>query len=94
MILNKNIKVFIIYIVFSSLNQTNTIFLVSKILIALLFAKKFKILIKYLDFSNNFLEKKILILAELTKLNQHATKLQNSKNLLYKLIYSLKLIKL
>lgn len=45
--------------------------------IALLLVKKVKILFKYSDFSNIFLEKKALVLPELTKLNQHAIKLQD-----------------
>ena len=44
--------------------------------IALLVAKKVKILTKYSDFSDVFLKKKALILSEATKLNQYAIKLQ------------------
>lgn len=39
-------------------------------------AKKVKILAKYSDFSNVFLEKKALMLLEITKLNQYAIELQ------------------
>ena len=43
--------------------------------IVLLIAKKVKTLTKYLDFLNNFLEKKALILAVVTNLNQYAIEL-------------------
>ena len=43
--------------------------------IALLVAKEVKILTKYSDFSNVFLEEKALILLETTELNQQAIEL-------------------
>lgn len=74
-ILNNNIKVFVIYI--TSFNYSlQIIYLVKKILIILLFAKKIKIFTKYLDFLNVFSETKTLILLKLIKLNQHFIKLQ------------------
>ena len=57
--------------------------------IALLVAKKVKILTKYLDFLDVFIEEKASILLEVTELNQHAIKLQEGQQLPYGLIYSL-----
>ena len=54
--------------------------------IVLLIAKKIKISIKYSDFLKIFLEKKTLILPEVTNLNQYAIKLQKSQQLSYRLI--------
>ena len=51
------------------------IYLVKKARIALLVTKKVKILTKYLDFSDIFLEAKALILLKIIKLNQYAIKL-------------------
>lgn len=89
--LNKNIKTFIIYVIFLSFNLIN---LFKKAQISLLLIKKITILSKYLDFFNIFLEEKTLKLLKLTKLNHHAIKLIKNKLLLYSVIYSLKLIEL
>ena len=62
--------------------------------IALLVAKEVKIPTKYLDFSNVFLEEKALILLEVTKLNQHAIKLQEDQQPPYRPIYSLSIVEL
>lgn len=70
------------------------IYLIKKAKIALLFTKKVKILARYLDFLDIFWEKKALGLRKLTKFNQHIIKLQNSKQLFYKLIYRLESVKL
>lgn len=59
----------------------------------MLLAEKIKISTKYSDFFNVLLEKKALVLWEITKLNQHSIKLQDDKQVLYKPIYSLGLIK-
>ena len=59
---------------------TMTIYPIRKRKIVLLIAKKVKILTKYLDFSDVFLEKKTAILVKATKLNQHAIKLQKINN--------------
>lgn len=56
--LNKNIKTFVIYILFPYLGLKNLIHNLKKTQIALLLIKKAIILIKYLDFFNIFLEKK------------------------------------
>ena len=70
------------------------IYLAKKAQIALLVTKKVQILIKYLDFLDIFLKKKALILLKTIKSNQHAIKLQEGHQSLYKPIYSLGLIKL
>lgn len=49
---------------------------------------------KYSDFADVFLEKKILVLPEQTKLNKHVIKLEDGKQPLYWLIYSLNPVKL
>ena len=51
--------------------------------------KDVKILNKYSDFTNVFLEEKTLVLPERTKLNKHAMNLKNDKQPLYGPIYSL-----
>ena len=65
------------------------IYQAQKAQIALLVAKEVKILTKYSDFSNVFLDEKALILPEVTKLNQHAIELQEDQQPPYKSIYSL-----
>lgn len=60
----------------------------------MLLTKKVTILNKYSNFINVFLEQKALELLEITDLNQHFIKLEKNKQLLYKLIYNLGLIKL
>lgn len=60
----------------------------------MLLIKKIKIQAEYSDFLNGFLEKKTLMLLELTKLNQYTIKLQDDKQLFYRLIYSLRQIEL
>ena len=47
-----------------------------------------QILAKYLDFLDIFLEKKALILLEITKINQHAIELQEDQQPFYRSIYS------
>lgn len=71
--LDKNVETFVIYI--TSWLSLILIDLVRKIQITLLFVKKVKISIEYLDFSNIFLKKKTLILLEIIKLNQYAINL-------------------
>ena len=62
--------------------------------ITLLLGEKVKIPIKYSDFSNVFSEEKASVLPELTKFNQHAIKLQDSKQPPHRLIYSLRPVEL
>lgn len=59
-----------------------------------MFIKKVTILNKYFDFADIFLKKKALLLAEQTKLNKYAIMLEDGKQLSYRPIYSLDLIKL
>ena len=54
MMIDKNIKTFIIYINFLSLNSKMSINIARKALIIFLFTKNVIILIKYLDFINIF----------------------------------------
>ena len=70
------------------------IHLARKTQIVLLVAKKVKILIKYLDFLDIFLEEKALILSEAIKLNQNAIELQKGQLLFYRPIYNLSSVKL
>ena len=60
----------------------------------MLVAKKVLIPTKYSDFSDVFLQEKASILPEVTELNQHAIKLQEDQQLLYRPIYSLGLVEL
>lgn len=53
-----------------------------------------KVLTKYSDFLNVFLEKEVLVLLEQTGLNKHTIKLQNDKQSFYKPIYNLNLVEL
>lgn len=69
-VLNKNIKVFVMHVTFLSFNKIMIIiYLTKKAQIALLLTKEVKILAKYLDFFNVFSKKKALVLLEITKLN-------------------------
>ena len=66
-----------------------SIYPVRKTQLALLLTKKVIMPIKYLDFSDVFLEKSANILLERTGANKHAIKLEKGKQLPYRLIYSL-----
>ena len=55
----------------------------------MLVAKEVKIPTKYSDFSDVFLEEKVLILPEATEMNQHAIELQEGQQPPYVPIYSL-----
>lgn len=68
------------------------IYLAKKTQINLLITKKIIILEEYFDFLNIFLEKKTLVLLEITNFNQYTIKLQQGHQLAYELIYSLQLI--
>ena len=56
---------------------------------ALLLAKKVTVLAKYLDFTNVFLEKSANILLKQIGVNDHATELEEGKQVSHKSIYSL-----
>ena len=66
-----------------------TIYLARKAQIALLLNKKVTIPTKYFDFANVFLEKLANIHPEQTGVNEHAIKLEKSKQPPYRPIYSL-----
>lgn len=74
MLLDKNVKAFLIHVISFSLSLM-LIHFAKKAQIILLITKKVKILAKYPDFSNIFLEKKALILLELIKFNKYTIKL-------------------
>ena len=89
--LNENIEVFVIHVSSSSLKSIHPN---RKAQITSLITEKVIILDEYLDFANIFSEQQALVLLKQTKLNQHAIKLQNGKQLSYRLIYSLWLVEL
>lgn len=91
MTLDKNIKTFIMHVIFILII---VIYLARKTQIALLIIIKVKILAKYSDFANVSLQKKTLILPKITNLNQYAIKLQKTQQSLYELIYNLDSIEL
>lgn len=49
---------------------------------------------EYLNYSDVFLIQKALVLPEQTKLNEYVIELEEDKQLFYRLIYSLELVKL
>ena len=60
----------------------------------LLLAEKVIVLAKYADFANIFLEKSANVLPKQTRVNQYTIKLEKGKQLPYRPIYSLRLVKL
>ena len=90
--LNGNIKDFVVNVSFLSLKLRMTIYLATKIQIALLLVKKVIILVEYLDFGDVFLEKSANILLEQNKTNKYAIKLEKGKEPTYGPIYSLRSI--
>ena len=86
--LDENVEVFVVYVTSLSLSLM-LIYLARIAQIALLITEEIKIPAEYLDFSDAFLEEKTLMLLEITGLNKHAIKLQESHQLSYELIYSL-----
>ena len=94
MVLDKNIKTFVVHVNSLSLGLRITIHSTRKPQIAMLLAKKIIVLTKYLDLTNIFLEELGNFLLEQTKANEHAIKLKQSKQPPYRLIYSLRPIKL
>ena len=62
---------------------------------ALLFIKTFiQVLAKYSNYSNFFLIKNVIELSGYIKINNYIIELEKSKQLLFSLIYSLKLVEL
>ena len=85
--LNENVEAFVVHV--SSLRLRMSIHPARKAQLALLLTKKVTLPIEYLDFADIFLEKSANVLPELTRANEHIIKLEEGKQLLYKLIYSL-----
>ena len=75
--LDKNIKVFVMHIIF--LGSKITIYLVREAWIGLLSTKKVVFLAKYLDFADVFSEKLANLLLEKTGANKYAIKLEKDK---------------
>lgn len=71
-----------------------TIYLAIKTWIILLLVEKIIILAEYLDFTNVFLKKSVVVLFKLTGDNEHEIKLEKNKQPFYKSIYSLEPVKL
>ena len=92
--MDKNIEAFVMHV--NSLNPKPkmTIYLAKKAKIALLLAKKVTISAKYSDFGNIFSKKSTKVLPKQIKINKHAIKLEKGKQPFYRLIYSLRPIKL
>ena len=85
--LDENFETFVIHV--ASFNLVPEIHSDREAWIAFLFTKEVKILDKYSDFTNVFSEKKALVLPKRTELNEHAINLEDGKQPLYGLIYSL-----
>lgn len=85
MVLNKNCKIFVIYVIVLEVSLLELLIpLYKKAQIAFLLIKKVMILDKYLDFANVFSKKKALVLPEQTGLNKYTIKLKGNKQLLYR----------
>ena len=74
--LDKNIKVFIVYITFLNLKS---IYLTWKTQIGLLLTKKIIVLAKYLDFIEIYLKKWVKELFEYLDINKYAIDLEKNK---------------
>ena len=85
--LDKNSETFVVHV--ASLNLVPRIYPDREAQIASLLIEEVKILNKYADFANVFLEEKGLVLAEHTKLNKYAIDPEDGKQPRYGPIYSL-----
>lgn len=95
MVLDKNIKAFVIHVTFFNLSTLIRLVNSAKeTQIFWLIAKKVKILAKYSNFLDDFLKKKALLLLKITNLNQYAIKLQKSEKPSYKAINNFGLVEL
>lgn len=94
--LNKNIEKFMIYIAILLATPTIQILFFYQTQIGLLLTDKtfIEIFLKYLDYTNIFLFNLMIKLPKNTTINKHLIKLVKDKQLLYKTIYSLKLVEL
>lgn len=72
--IHKNVEAFVIHVISQNLGLI-LIYLAKKTQIVLLSTKKVKILAQYSDFLDVFSKKNVLILLEITNLNQYAIKL-------------------
>ena len=90
--MDENSETFVIYV--ASLNLVSGIHLNRKAQIVSLLTEEVKMLDKYSDFADVFLEKKTLVLPERNKLNEYAINLENGKQPTYGPIYSLGLVEL
>ena len=86
-VLNENFETFVVHV--ASLNLVPGIHPDREAQIAFLLTEKVKILDEYLDFTNVFSEKKVLVLLERTKFNEYAINLEDGKQPPYEPIYSL-----
>ena len=91
-VLDEKSETFVIHV--ASFNLVSGIHLDREAQIASLLTEEVKIPDEYLDFTDVFSEEKALVLAERTKLNEHAINLENGKEPPYGPIYSLGLLKL
>ena len=85
--MDKNFETSVVYVV--SLNLISGLHSDRAAQITSMLSKKVKILDEYLDFANVFSKEKALVLPECTELNKHTINLENDKQPLYGLIYSL-----
>ena len=91
MILDENIKTFMVHMISFSLSLKIMIHPTWKAQIALLLTIKVIVLAEYINFTNIFFNKCAKIFLEWTSINKHTIELKNDKQLSYKPIYSLKL---
>ena len=94
MLLNSKNKTFVIYIVSILESIKIKIYPLQKTLIALLKTEKINIYRKYFDFANIFSSNDVVELLEYTNIKDYLIDLIDDKQLLYSLIYSIKLVKL
>lgn len=95
MALNKESNIFMMYVVvLKALLVEMSIYSDKKAQITFLLIKKVTIQNKYSDFADVFSKKKAFVLLKQTDLNKHTIKLGDGKQLLYRPIYSLGLVKL
>ena len=86
-VLDEKFKTFVVYV--ASLNLTPGIYSDKAAQLASLLTKDVRILDKYSDFADVFLEEKALMLPEYSKCNEHTINLEDGKQPLYGPIYSL-----
>ena len=95
MALNVYNKTFVVYVVIQEQEKMPMHFKKQTQVRALLFDKALiEILTKYSDYNNIFLVENIAKLSENTRMNKHAVKLEEGKQLSFRPIYNLKLVEL